>query len=386
MGKRGLSDNMRVASIGAAGTVMAFFVFGGLSSGLFRGAMRGPGEPVDAVPKGSFIAVTVDMAELRQSPLHELIAPRSGAQPASGSGPLQSALGIGPLAAACGFDPLARVQRLAIAVPEEGERGEFGLVARVEVTRAELEKCTSALAEKRGAKSEAREVGSFAVVDSGGSQAKLGYGSGGLLVVGKGAWFDAMLGAADKTKPGLRDAPEHVAMRASLTSKEGFRSPTLVASIILPRALRERLKGEMGAELGGHDAENAMWAGVLDVSSLGVAIRAGGPGQNVDAAVEIVCESAEACDAVDKLVQRKRLEWSKELSLRLVGLGPLIDSLETKRHETRLRATASVDAAGFTSTIERILKLRSRPKDAPPPSPPPASRDRSPHETIPAKP
>src|SRR6202008_2228951 len=111
----------------------------------------------------------------------------------------------------------------------------------------------------------------------------------------------AMLGAADKIKPSLRDAPDHTAMRASLTSKEGFRSPTLLASVILPRALRERLKNEMGDELGQNKDSNAMWAGVLDVSALGIAIRAGGPGQNVDAAVELVCESGPSCDAVDKL-------------------------------------------------------------------------------------
>jgi hypothetical protein len=299
---------------------------------------------------------------------------------------------VSALGEACGFDPLARVQRFSVSVPEEGDRGEFGVAAKVEVSRDELERCTRALAEKRGGKAETRKVGSFVVLEdtTGGpaSRSRVAYGRGGLLVVGKGTWFDAMLGAADRTRPGLRDAVEHAALRASLTSREGFKAPTLLATAILPRSLRERLKGEMAAEAAAQDPSSATMAGVLGVSAVGIAIQAGGPGKNVDASVELVCDGEGGCEAVEKLAQRKRREWSGDLTLRMVGLGPLLDSFDIKREGTRLRATATASADALAATVDRILKLRRSasahsPAPAPPPPHPPPPPP--PDESVPSR-
>jgi hypothetical protein len=361
--------------LGVGGAIAAFCMFGGLG-GLGK---TGPSDPFEAVPKASFIAATLDFAELRRSPVFEVFFGKE----APGADPMRRALGVSALAEACGFDPATRVQKVAVSVPEEGDRGEFGVAARVEVSRDELETCTRSLAEKRGGHAETHDVGSFVVLEDTSTTAgtstgtsrtgrpRLAYGRGGLLVVGKGTWFDAMLGAADHTKPGLRDAPEHIALRASLTSHDGFRAPTLLATAILPRSLRDRLKGEMGAEAGSPDTSNVIMAGVLGVSAVGIAIHAGGKGQNIDASVELVCDDAAACEAVDKLAQKKRAEWSRDLTLRMVGFGPLLDSFDVKREGARLRATASVSADGLASTIERVLKLRARQQasDAPPPPP-----------------
>jgi hypothetical protein len=367
--------------LGVGGTIAAFCLFGGLA-GLVK---TGPSDPLDAIPRATFIAATLDFAELRRSPVYEVVFGKE----AEGADPMRRALGVSALAEACGFDPATRVQRVAVSVPEDGDRGEFGVAAKVEVSRDELEICTRALADKRGGHAETHDVGSFVVLEntsaSGGTGAgsgtsttsaalrpRLAYGRGGLLVVGKGTWFDAMLGAADHTKPGLRDNADHVALRASLTSHDGFRAPTLVATAILPRSLRERLKGEMGAEAGSQDNSNAIMAGVLGVSAVGIAIKAGGPGQNVDASIELVCDDAGACEAVDRLAQKKRGEWSRDLTLRMIGFGPLLDSFEVKREGARLRATASVSGDALASTIERVLKLRARQGAglAPPPPPP----------------
>ena len=356
------NENVRMALIGIVGAVAAFFMFGGLG-GLGK---TGPTDPLDAIPKSSFMAATLDFAELRHSPIYDAVFGNGKEGGSASADPMRRALGVTALAEACGFDPTSRVQRLGLSMPEEGERGEFGVAARVEVTRDELEKCTRALAEKRGGHAETHDVGSFVVLEdtssSGGgpTRPRLAYGRGGLLVVGKGTWFDAMLGAADRTKPGLRDATEHVALRTSLTSHEGFKSPTLLVTALLPRTLRERLKGEMGAEAGSQDSSTAIMAGVLGVSAVGVAIHAGATGQSVDASIELVCDSAEGCEAVEKLAQKKRGEWSRDLSLRMVGLGPLLDSFELKRDGARLRATASSGADALAATIERVLKLRAR--------------------------
>ncbi|MEA2746122.1 MAG: hypothetical protein QOI41_265, partial [Myxococcales bacterium] len=183
--------------LGVGGAVAAFCMFGGLGS-LVK---TGPSDPLDAIPKATFIAGTLDFAELRRSPVYEVIFGKE----APGADPMRRALGVNALAEACGFDPATRVQRVAVSVPEEGERGEFGVAARVEVSRDELETCTRALADKRGGHAETHDVGSFVVLEdtSAGAQGgsatrpRLAYGRGGLLVVGKGTWFDAMLGAAD---------------------------------------------------------------------------------------------------------------------------------------------------------------------------------------------
>jgi hypothetical protein len=383
------SDHVRIAILGIGGAAAAFFMFGGLKA--IRGR-TGTSDPLDAVPKASFIAATVDFAELRRSPIYEAVLGKSKDGESTASDPLRRALGVGPLADACGFDPMSRVQRFALAVPEDGDRGEFGVAARVEVTREEIEKCTRTLAEKRGEKAETRDVGTFVVLEGGPSKSRLAYGRGGLLVVGKGTWFDAMLGAADRTKPGLRDAADHVALRIALTTREGFHAPTLIATAILPRTLRERLKGEMGAELGAQDTSSAVMGGVLGVASVGIAIHAGGPGQNVDASVELVCDSGEACEAVEKLAQKKRNEWSRDLTLRMVGLGPLLDTFEIKREGPRLRATASANADALAATVERIMKIRARrsaPDGPAPPTSPPERREKAgakPDETLRSRP
>ncbi len=369
----------RMAAIGIFGGLAAFAVFGGLS-GIAR---TGSSDPLDAIPKSAFIAATIDFAELRRSPIYDLAFGKD----AAGADPMRRALGVSALAEACGFDPTTRVQKVGVSIPEEGERGEFGVAARVEVTRDELERCTKALADKRGGRAETRDQGTFVVLEDksiGGAAApRLAYGRGGLLVVGKGTWFDAMLGAADHTKPGVRDSQEHVALRKSLTSQPGFLNPTVLVTAILPRSLRERLKGEMGAELGAPDLSNAAMAGVLGVSAVGIAIHAGGSGQNVDASVELVCDSPAACESVEKLLKKKRTEWSGDLALRMIGFGALLDSFEVKLDGSRLRATASAQGDALAATLERVMKLRARRAEAP--GPPPKRPEPRPDELIPSR-
>lgn len=359
-----LSQRARVVILGVVGAVAAFFVFGGARM------TRASSDPEDAVPRDSFLIATVNLTELRRSPLYDVLfgkdAPSSAAK---ADAPLLGAraLGIGKLADACGFDPLTRVDRLAIAVPEEGDKGELGMAARVTVTRDELAKCTENLAAQRGGKVETKDVEGFVVVEDSAAQEaarpRLAYGRGGLLVVGRGAWFDAMLAAAARKKPGAREAEAHAAMRSSLTGRDGWRAPTVLVSALLPRSLRDRVKSEVDAELstdGGKDDAQRIMAGVLGVSTVGGALRAGGSGQSIDAAVELVCDTEEACVAVEKLILEKRFAWSKELSLRMIGLGPLLDSVEVTRDGARVRVTAGASADSLVATLERVLRFTAR--------------------------
>ncbi len=362
--------------VGAAASVLAFFVFGGVSSPSMS--------PFHAVPRDSFIVATVDVDELRRSPIYEALVASSGGREA------EQALGVRALAAACGFDPVSRVRTLAISVPEAAtERGEFGLAAKIDVTRSELETCADAFAKQRGARAEAHRIGNFVVLEAGGEASlrpRLAYG-GGLLVVGKGTWLEAMLGAAERTKPSIAQSAEHMALRSAVERREGFRAPTVLVTAILPRSLRERLKREMGAEVGASDASSSAMAGVLGVSSLGLALRAGTPGSSANVLAELVCDGEEECVAVEKLIARKRLDWSKDLSLRLVGFGPLLDAVEIQREGPRVRVTTGGNAAAVAATIDRVLRFSAHRESAAPAIPAaPSSPPASPSSSAPAPP
>lgn len=333
-------------------------------------------DPYLAIPRDAFLAATVNLAELRRSPLYDVLL---GKRAEAVLDPRK--LGLQKLADGCGFDPLTRVERLALAVPEEGDRGEIGVAAKVDVTREELERCTASLAGKRT--TETKRVGSFGVVEDpdGVARPRLAYGHGQMLVAGRGAWFDAMLGAADGKQPSLREAPTHASLRASLTGHEGWHVPTLVLTAVLPQKLRDRIKNEMGAELGSKNSSQAIMAGVLGVASVGAALKAGESGQNIDAAVELVCDNEDACVSVEKLISKQRFEWGKELAFRLFGLGPLLDSIDVKRDNLRVRVTASASADTLASTLDRVLRARARKEETPPPAGVPSHR---PDEIVPA--
>src|SRR4051794_10295121 len=120
---------MRIALIAIFGGAAAFGVFGGFS-GLGR---SGTSDPYDAIPRAAFIPATADFAGLRRSPLYDAVFGKE----AAAADPMRHALGVSALADACGFDPATRIQKIAVSIPEEGDRGEFGVAARVEVTRDE---------------------------------------------------------------------------------------------------------------------------------------------------------------------------------------------------------------------------------------------------------
>lgn len=338
-----------MALIGVGATAAALFLFRSAGSG------TSTSDPLRLMPKGSFLVGTLDAGELRKSPLYDALMGKDAM--------LAPLLGAGALQEACGFDPISRVTKMAVGVPEE-ERGEIGFAAKVEVTRDELEKCSKALTAKRGGRSETKEVGSFVVLSDATAEAKsrIAYGTAGLLVVGKGKWFDTMLATGDGKHPSVEADVQHAKLRTLITSREGWKTPTLIATAILPSSLRSRLKTEMAAEA---DGTGGIMSGVLGVAAVGVGLKAGAAGRAVELSVELDCDSPEACDTVDKLIQKKRLDLSRDLALRMVGFGPVIDSLQTQRQGAHVRVTASADAEALAGSIERAMRFRGRQQERP---------------------
>ncbi len=350
--QRNLSFLLAVAVLASIGLYLAQ-----PQGGLARGGILG------AIPRDAFLVVTIDVEALRVSPL---------AVPLLG-GDSTKLLGVGALAETCGFDPLTRVKELALAVPEGGDHGDFGLLAMGDLRQAELLDCAQKVIVARGGHPKMGKRGTFTTVedddDPGGAKPRIALREGGPLLVGRGAWLQSMIDAAEGKIPSVRAGSPHLALREALTAhRDGKPARSIIATAVLPKSLRERLKREMGAEIGAAEpGSNVAMGGVLSVETAGVAITAGAAGQESEAAAELRCESTEACDEVKKLILKKRLGFSQDFGARLIGLGPLIDSLVVETNATALTASAHAPTEDVAKALDRVLKLRNeRPRPAPP--------------------
>jgi hypothetical protein len=159
------------------------------------------------------------------------------------------------------------------------------------------------------------------------------------------------------TSAGGEPGTTHSELRTSL-SRGG--TPALLLTAILPKDLRERLKGELGTELG-TEADRA-YASVLSVQAAGAALTTGPKGSMTAIEAELRCETAAACDDVKGVIERKRAASSRSPA-RLVGLGSLLDSLHVEGHGATLSLTAKVPTDELAQAIGRVLPLVG---DAPP--------------------
>jgi hypothetical protein len=337
-----------------------YFLFFGLvlaviAAAFAFGRSRGPATLLDSVPRDAWLVATVDVAALRGSPL---------AKPLLGEGDKTPIPGLGPLVAQCGFDPLARLRDVVVMSPENGERGEFGVAFSGDFTKDELAKCAENVIRARGGSPAASTRGGFTLVadTADASHARLAYREGGPFLVGSGAWLDAMIDATEKKTERLR--PEHLELRAALASKSGT-PPAIVVTALLPASVRDKLKADLGPELGG--AGDKAYAGVLAVSAAGVALRTGGPPGSDPAAsttelfAELRCETNSACEEVKNLIDRKRLAFARDLMVRVIGLGPLLDSLTVDGHGPSLTLAAHASTGELARGIQRVIDFKSHP-------------------------
>jgi hypothetical protein len=302
---------------------------------------------LDAVPRDAWLVISIDAASLRQSSL---------AKPLLSAGDKAGLLGP-PLTATCGFDPLERIRELAVASPESGERGDFGVAFAGSFTKDELVACASRVITKRGGTPSVTTRGTFAVVEdtSDARHSRLAYRDGGPFLVGRGAWLDAMMDAVQGT--GERMRPEHAALRAELQAAGGGPARSVVLTALLPASLRDKLKAELGSELAENEKSNATFSAVLGVSAVGIAVGQTSDGATTELAARLRCETASACDLVQRFIERKRLALARDFALRAVGLGPLLDSLEVTSQGPALSAKAQASSQGLADALERALSF-----------------------------
>jgi len=328
------------------------------------------GGPLTAVPQGSFLVARVDVPALRASPLFSALL---------GGGDASQQLGLDELARACGFDPLSRVKELVVALPEGESRGTFGVAAQVTVSESELGTCAQRIAEARGGQAAPKTLGSFHVLEaaaSSRSHPSLAFREGGLLLVAEGAWLAAMIEAADHPAAAGSDRGElHAKLARAITSAPRLESPALLVTAALPRALRERLRGELDAEIaqaeGGdaRDTPQAIMTAVLSVAGAGLGVALGSDGQ-VTARSELSCEDAASVGVLSRLLERKRFALSKELWVRFIGLGAAIDSVTIEPSGSTLAVGLRASADDLARGIARMLEVGHKRPQAPaaPPS------------------
>ena len=345
-----------VLALGALGLAAAALV-----TGLIVRSARPGTSAVNAVPEDTFLAASVDVWALAESPLGGALVGGDG----GAGGGAASLLGMGDVQATCGFDPLAHLRSIAVAVPET--KGDFGIAAAGDLGKDALASCARDLAQKHGGKPSSRAAGSFTVMtdDSAPGGASLAVREGGPFLVGRGPWLDHMIDVVEGRAPSLASSAEHASLRADLRARDAD-AEAVVVTAILPSSLRARIRGEMATE-GTPDAgdrtrpenraESSM-DGVLGVASAALALHAGRTSARDDTRVvaELRCDTDAACAKVETLILHQRLEWSGDFRLRLAGLGPLIDSLETSRPTPAvLVVRAHMPAADLAHLLARYL-------------------------------
>jgi hypothetical protein len=330
------------------------------------GRPRGYPSLLDSVPRDAWLVATIDVSAVRASPL---------AKPILGGGDKTAIPGLGALVARCGFDPLARLREVVVTSPESGERGDFGIAFSGDFTKDELSKCAENVIRARGGSPATSTRGGFTLVEDTGDakHARLAYREGGPYLVGSGAWLDAMIDATERKADRMQ--AQHTELRAALVGKTGT-APAVMVTALLPASVRDKLKTDLGPELGGEG--DKAYAGVLAVGSAGLALSLGGQAADggtstTEVAAELRCESASACDEVKKLIERKRIGFSRDMTIRLVGLGPLLESLVVDGQGPSLTASAHASSDELARALQRIVDFKSRSAPAQPPPPLPAA-------------
>lgn len=316
--------------------VLGFFLAGGGS----------PASALDAVPAQSFLVATIDVEALRASPFHDKLG-------ALGEG------GMAEVKLRCGFDPLERAKELAIAVPEEEAPGEFGVIARGDLGAKDVAACAAVLAEARGGKTRVVESNGFTIVEDEGRErtvSRIALRPGGPIVVGAGRWLDTIMDVIRTGRGSVRNDEAHVSLRKAV----GDGSPAVIVTAILPKKLRERVKRELEGEPKESEAATAM-AGVLGVSQIAMAFSPGTKGSKASLAAELRCERDDECDAVERLIERKRKAAAADIRLRLAGVGLLLDEVKLERKGAVLRASLTHDAEDLAQIVSRLLEANSWP-------------------------
>jgi hypothetical protein len=331
-----------------------------LSAGLvslaqYRRAPERSFRALDAVPRSALLVAVADLDALRASPVGVPFLKKGREIP-----------GLGKVDALCGFDPLDGLQEIALAIPESGDSGDFGVVAAGKLQEKAVIACASKVIEGRGGSPIVTTIGSFRTVRDGSSSesgGEIAVRDGGPLLLGAGSYLRAMIDAAEQHAPTIHASEAH-----GWLAKETGRGE-LRLTMVLSREQRRTLAEELRAADPGSPAAS-VFGGALGVE-LGPTVKLHGV---------IACEGADSCKRLAGSLSAARDARAADLGTRLVGFGAVLDQLriEPEKELIHLRVELPADQAALLA--ERLLTLRglrhpmpsgelSAPALAPPPPP-----------------
>jgi hypothetical protein len=292
---------------------------------------------IEAIPRGAFLVVTIDLVKLRASPLaHELGGVRE----------------VSDVTELCGFDPLARAKTIAIGVPEKPD-GVFGLSITHDLERDELAKCAERVMSARSAVPSVTLRGSWTVVQQEGvlseaTRAKIAYRDGAPLLVARGDYLAAMQQTLDGPRAGPTD---HDALR-KIALAHGD-DALLVATAILPKSVRDKLKDELSSEADTSESKKTTMNAVLAVDSFALSVAS--RGDSLDVFVELGCDDAGTCRTVSDFLDRKRKTIDADPAARIAGVSGILDAIHLEPRGNRLDATLSAPASELVRVVRTVL-------------------------------
>lgn len=300
-------------------------MFGGVGAvvvglGLWADARRKTPRVVDVLPPGTAVVIELDLAALRASGLSKLQLPSA----------------LDDVTKGCrDGGPLAAVDRLALALPGpslEGDLAVVGLGSRVRATA--FVDCARLVIGARGGTAKTSQRDDFTIVQEGeGLRGVLAVRDGGPVVLGRGAWFDAVLAVADGTSPSLRGDPVHDVERSK---REGALAiATWSIGDDDRAALRKQLPEPVRA--------------VADVRAVVIDARDDGAG-GVSLLVDALCASG-SCDGVARWAVGAKAGFAAEPMIGALGLGDVVRGARVGAQSDRVRVSFAIAAPALSAAI-----------------------------------
>ena len=255
------------------------------------------------------------------------------------------------------------------AVPVEVS-GEFGLEVTPVLTRDEVAACARKIAGSHGEGSTVREEGAYGILAAKeslepGPKGQIVYREGAPLLVGRGAWMTKMRGALDGTEPRVSAQKAHSALRdVAGASAAGDARPTLVATAVLPKTLRERLRRQMVTEAEGAKGAATMDA-ILAVGEVALAVRTTTDNAPVKVFAELRCEKPGACETVRAFLDRKRTAFAADPLVKLMGFASMLDAVKLEVNGEVLDAEVEWSAPDFRRAAAALKRAAFPAEPAP---------------------
>lgn len=291
-----------------------------------------------AVPEDAIVVATVDLDSVRASSVLSPLVREGREIP-----------GIGKLDEVCGFDPVGRLRELVLAIPA-GAEDELGVVATGAIEAAPLVACASKLVAKRGGEPIVETSGSFTVVrDARGVLGRIAVRNGGPVLLGEGAYLQKMMRAAEGAEPNVSRSI-HAKLRSEVDAG------AIRMTFIVPAEMKQRVRAELGD---------------IDVPALsihsGAVVVSTSPTIRIRALAN--CENEQPCAKLSESLNGSLAEGAKDLGVRLLGMGKLMERVRISSKDERLELQADLTAEEASGLVDRLLALRALRRPAPLPTP-----------------